>query len=199
MIDFVFHNDDRFVSADFLQNLPDRFRPFRIQHSGGFVQKKHLRIQGQHRGDCQPLLHPAGKTGDRDMAVGQFQAHLPERKVYFGSHLFARYRQIFEHESELLINIRHAELAVRILENIAPGSRCHELFSPHRHFNRLRNQPAQNLQQRGFTAAGRTQKQHFLTGSHRKGQVPEQQISIPGKFQLQLLDIGLPLHFRHPP
>ena len=169
MIDFVLHNDDRFVLADILQDFPDRFRPLRIEHSGGLVQKEHFRIQRQYRGDRQPLLHPTGKACDGDMAVRQFQTDLPKRNVYSGSHLFARNRQIFEHESELFIHIRHAELTVRILENIAPGSRCHEHVGLHRHFDRLRNQPAQHLQQRGFTAAGRTQKQHFLAGSDRKG------------------------------
>ena len=199
MIDFVFHNDDRFVLADILQDLPDRFRSFRIQHGGGLIQKEHFRIQHQYRGDRQPLLHPSGKAFDGDMAVRQFQTHLPERKVYFGSHLFARNRQIFEHKSEFFIDIGHAELAVRVLKNIAPGSRRHELFGLHRHFDRLRNQPAQHLQQRGFAAAGWPQKQHFFAFSDRKGKVPEQQLGIAGKFQFQFLHIRLPLHFRHPP
>ena len=199
MIDFVFHNDDRFVLADILQDFPDCFRPLRIEHSGGLVQKEHFRIQRQYRGDRQPLLHPTGKACDGDMAVRQFQPHLPECEVYFGSHLLARDRQIFKHKSEFFIDIGHAELAVRVLKNIAPGSRRHELFGLHRHFDRLRNQPAQHLQQRGFAAAGRPQKQHFFAFSHRKGKVLEQQIGVAWKLQLQLFHIRSLLHFRHPP
>jgi len=69
-------------------------------------------------------------------------------------HLLARHLQVFQHESQLFVDVRHAKLRIRILKD---GNG---------------NEPAQNLQQRRIAAAARAEQQRMLSLAQRKRNAP---------------------------
>src|SRR5690606_16678288 len=88
----------------------------------------------------------------------------------------------------------HAELRVRILEHEPPRGGSLDAAVFQRHFDGLRNQSAQHLQQRRFARSARAHDERFLPLRDLQGQALKEDVRFSGEFQAQLFDVDCNRH-----
>ncbi len=185
-LDFMLDGDQRHVIRNRANRSPYLVRSLFVEQRGRFVQEQHLRLRRERGCDCQPLLHSLRERLNRHMRVRQVEPDLLKMTDDASRHLLARHLQVFQHECQFLVDVRHAKLRIRILKDVSPPLRHDRLVRNHRHLDGTGNEPAQNLQQRRLAAAARAEQQRMLSLAQRKRNASEQQSVLSGEFQLQV-------------
>ena len=156
-----------------VQHLPAALR---VQHGGGLVKNKDIRLQSQNPGNGNALLLPAGQELGRTLFKAAHAYALQSAAHFFRNILFRR-AEVSQPKGDILLHQRGDELIVRVLKYHAAGpadlpqvGASLRVQPRHGQFSALhRDQRLQMAGKSGLAAAVAAQQGNQLPPLYRKG------------------------------